>query len=253
MEKRFQNKVALVTGGSSGIGSATAIALAKEGANVVIADWQEDPSCKTITQIKEAGSEGLFIRCDVSKASDVKAMKEQILSHFGRLDYAFNIAGIEGSMAPVHECTEDNWDRTININLKGVWLCMKEEILHMRSNGGGVIVNCSSVAGLTGFLNLPAYVASKHGIVGLTKTAALENATTGIRINAVCPGVIHTAMIDRVTGGDQETEKQYTAMEPIGRMGKPEEIASAVVWLCSNEAAFVTGIALPVDGGFVAG
>jgi NAD(P)-dependent dehydrogenase (short-subunit alcohol dehydrogenase family) len=180
-------------------------------------------------------------------------MMEQILARFGRLDYAFNNAGIEGSMAPVHECTEDNWDRTLNINLKGVWLCMKEEILHMRKNGGGVIVNCSSVAGLTGFMNLPAYVASKHGMVGLTKTAALENATAGIRINAVCPGVIHTAMIDRTTGGDKEMEKQYTAMEPVGRMGKPEEIARAVIWLCSDEASFVTGIAMPVDGGFVAG
>jgi NAD(P)-dependent dehydrogenase (short-subunit alcohol dehydrogenase family) len=253
MEKQFQNKVALVTGGSFGIGSATAIALAKEGANVVIADWIQDSSCSTLTKIKEAGTEGIFIHCDVSNATEVKSMVEQILARFGRLDYAFNNAGIEGSMAPAHECTEENWDRTVNINLKGVWLCMKEEVLHMRNNGGGVIVNCSSVAGLTGFMNLPAYVASKHGIVGLTKTAALENATTGIRINPVCPGVIHTAMIDRVTGGDTETEKQFTAMEPVGRMGNPEEIANAVVWLCSNEASFVTGIALPVDGGFLAG
>ena len=156
-------------------------------------------------------------------------------------------------MAPIHECTEENWDKTIGINLKGVWLCMKDEIVQMRKQGNGAIVNCASIAGLSGFSGLPGYVASKHGVVGLTKTAALENAKSGIRVNAVCPGVIHTAMIDRVTGNDKEVEKQYTAMEPVGRMGQPGEVAETVVWLCSDASSFVTGIAMAVDGGFTAG
>ncbi|MGZ3959294.1 MAG: SDR family oxidoreductase, partial [Flavisolibacter sp.] len=166
---------------------------------------------------------------------------------------AFNNAGIEGTQAPVHECSEENWDATININLKGVWLCMKQELLLMRRQGKGVVVNCASVAGLNGFMGLPAYTASKHGIVGLTKSAALENATAGIRINCVCPGVIHTNMIDRITKMDKKTERQFIALEPIGRMGKPEEVAEAVIWLCSDAASFVTGVAMPVDGGFMAG
>jgi NAD(P)-dependent dehydrogenase (short-subunit alcohol dehydrogenase family) len=152
--------------------------------------------------------------------------------------------------ATTHECTEENWDKTIAVNLKGIWLSMKNEIPQMLKNRKGAIVNCSSVAGLNGFPGLPAYVATKHGVVGLTKTAALEYSTQGIRVNAVCPGVIHTAMMDRLTGKDKEVEKQYTEMEPIGRMGNPEEVAEAVVWLCSDAASFVTGIAMPVDGGF---
>jgi len=253
MDRIFENKVALVTGASYGIGSATAIAFAQRGAKVIVADWIEDKAGTTLKGIKDAGSEGIFVHCDVSKDSDVKAMIDKIISTFGRIDFAFNNAGIEGNMASVQECTEENWDRTININLKGVWLCMKYEIPHMLPQGTGVIVNCSSVAGLNGFANLPAYVASKHGLVGLTKAAALENAQKGIRINAVCPGVIHTPMIDRVTGGDKIAEKQYTVMEPLGRMGTPVEIAEAVVWLCSGAASFVTGIAMPVDGGMIAG
>lgn len=253
MEKNFQDKVVLVTGGSYGIGRATAIAFAKRGAKVIIADWKEDKENTTLNLIKEAGSEGSFIQCDVSKADDVKNLVDKIVSTYGTLDYAFNNAGIEGDTAPVHECTEANWDRTLNINLKGVWLCMKYEILQMLKQGKGVIVNCASVAGLSGFAGLPAYTASKHGIVGLTKTAALENAATGIRVNAVCPGVIHTAMIDRITHGDKQLESQFTAMEPVHRMGKPEEIAEAVTWLCSESASFVTGDAMAVDGGFMAG
>lgn len=252
MDKQFQNQVALVTGGSFGIGRATCIAFAQRGAKVVIADWIEDKEDTTQRLVKEAGSESLFVRCDVSKADDVKALINKTMATFGRLDFAFNNAGIEGRLAPTHECPEENWDKTIGINLKGVWLCMREEILQMRKQGKGAIVNCASVAGLGGFPGLPAYVASKHAVVGLTKTAALENATEGIRINAVCPGVIHTTMIDRVTGQDKEVEKQYTAMEPIGRMGKPEEVAEAVVWLCSDAASFVTGDAMTVDGGFSA-
>jgi len=253
MEKIFQNQVALVTGGSYGIGQATAIAFAQRGANVVIADWKEDEERTTINRIKSEGSEAIFVQCDIAKGSDVQHLMDTIINIFGRLDYAFNNAGIEGMMAPTHECTEENWDKTMDINIKGIWLCMKQEILQMRQQGKGAIVNCASVAGLNGFANLPAYVVSKHGMIGLTKTAAMENATAGIRINAVCPGVIHTAMIDRVTGKNPEAEKQYTAMEPVGRMGRPEEVAEAVVWLCSDAASFVTGIAMPVDGGFVAG
>src|SRR5688572_10413712 len=222
MEQLFSNKVALVTGGSFGIGWATAIAFAQRGAKVVIADWLEDKEGIALRQIKEAGSEGIFIQCDVSKPADVKAVIDKTISTYKRLDYAFNNAGIEGTTALTHECTEENWDKTVGINLKGIWLCMKNEISHMLKQGSGAIVNCASVAGLNGFATLPAYTASKHGVIGLTKTAALENAQTGIRVNAVCPGVIHTAMIDRVTGKDKEVEKAFVAMEPIGRMGEPE-------------------------------
>lgn len=253
MEKIFENKVALVTGGSYGIGRATAVAFAQRGASIVIADWLEDPERETLKQIEAAGSKGLFVQCDVSKTEDVKALIDQTIAAFGRIDYAFNNAGIEGTSASTHECTEANWDKTMDVNLKGVWLCMKQEIPHMLKQEKGAIVNCASIAGLSGFIGLPAYTVSKHGVIGLTKTAALEYAKQGIRVNAVCPGVIHTAMIDRVTGNDKEVEKKYIAMEPIGRMGQPEEVAAAVVWLCSDAASFVTGHAMAVDGGFTAG
>ncbi|MCI4444210.1 MAG: SDR family oxidoreductase [Lentimicrobium sp.] len=250
MENGFKNKVALVTGGSSGIGRATALAFARKGAKIVIADWAE--SQETIDIIENLGGDGIFVKCDVSKNADVKSLIEKIITTFGRLDYAFNNAGIEGSSAPTQDCSEENWDKTISVNLKGIWLCMKYEIPEMLKKGKGVIVNCSSVAGLVGFQGLPAYVASKHGVIGLTKTAALENAKRGIRVNAVCPGVIQTPMIDRLTGKEKESIEQFTGLEPVGRFGKPEEIANAVLWLCSDEASFVTGIAMPVDGGFVA-
>jgi NAD(P)-dependent dehydrogenase (short-subunit alcohol dehydrogenase family) len=252
MEKIFENKVAIVTGGSFGIGRATAVAFAKRGAKIVIADWKADKDNTTLNQVKAAGSDGIFIECDVSKSGDVKKMIDACVSTYGRLDMAFNNAGIEGAQAITADCTEENWDNTISVNLKGVWLCMKMEIPHMLKSGKGAIVNCASVAGLVGFAGLPAYVASKHAIVGLTKTAALEYATQGIRINAVCPGVIHTEMIDRLSGKKADVEKQFTEMEPVGRMGNPEEIAEAVAWLCSDAASFVTGIPMPVDGGFVA-
>ena len=250
METAFKNKVAIVTGGSSGIGKATAIAFAKKGAKVAVVDWIENN--ETVNLIKELGSEAIFIKCDVSKTADVKAMVEKTISAFGRLDYAFNNAGIEGIKANTYDCTEENWDKTIGINLKGIWLCMKYEIPEMLKQGKGVIINCASVAGLIGFAGLPAYVASKHGIIGLTKTTALEYAKQGLRVNAVCPGVIQTPMIDRITGKTKEKIEEFKGLEPIGRFGLPEEIANSVVWMCSDEASFVTGHAMAVDGGFVA-
>ena len=252
MEKIFENKVVIITGGSFGIGRATATAFAQRGAKVVIADLIEDKDAGTLKQIKAAGSEGIFVQCDVSKSNNVQALIDKCIETYGRLDYAFNNAGIEGVQATTHECSEENWDKIISVNLKGIWLCMKMEITHMLKSGGGTIVNCASVAGLVGFTGLPAYVATKHGIVGLTKTAALEYANQEIRVNAVCPGVIHTAMVDRLTGKSKEAEKQFTELEPVGRMGNAEEVAEAVAWLCSDASSFVTGIAMPVDGGFVA-
>lgn len=252
MAKPFEGKVALVTGGSLGIGQATAIAFAKLGATVVIADWMEDSEKETIRQISALGGESMFIACDVSNIHAVGSLKDKIMSNYGRLDVAFNNAGIEGQMSPTHTCTPENWHKTMNVNLTGVWHCMRFEIDQMLKQSKGAIVNCASVAGLSGFSGLAAYAASKHAVVGLTRSAALEYANQGIRINAVCPGVIHTAMIDRITGKAKEVEKQYTAMEPVGRMGTPAEVAQAVVWLCSDEASFVTGAAIPVDGGYSA-
>ena len=250
METEFKNKVAIVTGGSSGIGRATALAFAKKGAHVVVVDWAENT--ETIDLIKKYGVDALFIKCDVSKTAEVKAMVEKTIATFGRLDYAFNNAGIEGTSAQTADCTEENWDKTIGVNLKGIWLCMKYEIPEILKQGKGNIVNCASVAGLVGFGGLPAYVASKHGVIGLTKTAALEYAKMGIRVNVVCPGVIQTPMIDRLTGRNEKSIEQFTALEPLGRFGKPEEIANAVIWMCSDEASFITGHAMAVDGGFIA-
>ena len=250
METIFKGKVAVVTGGASGIGRATSLAFAKQGAKVAVVDWKEND--EMVDLIKDLGSEAIFIKCDVSKAEEVKAMVAKVIAAFGRLDYAFNNAGIEGTQANTFDCTEQNWDKTIGVNLKGIWLCMKYEIPELLKQGKGAIVNCASVAGLIGFAGLPAYVASKHGVVGLTKTTALEYAKLGIRVNAVCPGVIQTPMIDRLTGKTKEAIEQFTGLEPMGRFGLPEEIANAVVWMCSDEASFVTGHAMTADGGFVA-
>jgi len=246
-------KVALVTGAGSGIGRASALAFAREGAKVIVADVATDGGRETAHSIEEQGGEAFFVQADVSAAGDVREMIERAVTTYGRLDCAFNNAGIEGEMATTAECSEDNFDRTIAINLKGVWLCMKYELPQMLEQGGGAIVNCASIAGLVGFPNLPAYTASKGGIVQLTRTAALEYAQSGIRVNALCPGVIHTPMVDRITNRDPETEAQFTAMEPIGRMGAPEEMAEAALWLCSDAASFVTGHPLVADGGMVAG
>lgn len=194
----------------------------------------------------------MFVKCDVSVDLEVKNLIAATVSTYGKLDFAFNNAGIEGHSAPTHECTVENWDKTINVNLRGTWFCMKHEIELMLREGKGAIVNNASIAGLVGFQGIPAYVASKHGIIGLTKTASLEYARQNIRVNVVCPGVIRTPMIDRFTGKNKEVEKQFANQEPIGRLGDPEEVAAAVMWLCSDASSFVTGVALPVDGGWVA-
>ena len=246
----LNGKVALVTGAGSGIGRATALAFAQDGVRVIASDLHAKNGEDTARTIRDMGKLAQFVPADVSKAADVAQLLEQTIAHYGRLDFAFNNAGIEGNMAATADCTEENWDRTLACNLKGVWLCMKYELARMLENGAGAIVNCSSVAGLVGFQQLPAYVASKHGIVGLTRTAALEYAMQGIRVNAVCPGVIRTAMVERIEQGHPGLN--LTAAEPMGRMGTPEEIAAAVVWLCSERASFVTGQALAVDGGWIA-
>ncbi|MEJ0055573.1 MAG: SDR family oxidoreductase [Bacteroidota bacterium] len=251
MENILKGKVAVVTGGSYGIGQATAIAFSKAGASVVVADVVEDIENVTVRTIKAAGGQAIFVACDVSNTSHVQALVKKALDTYGRIDFAFNNAGIEGATAPTQLCTEENWDKTIAVNLKGVWLCMKymlPEIIRAK----GAVVNCASVAGLVGFQGLPAYVASKHAVVGLTKSAALENAKLGVRVNAVCPGVIKTPMVDRMTGKDKTVEKAYEDMEPVGRMGAPEEVAEVVVFLCSEKASFITGQALAVDGGWIA-
>jgi len=252
MAKLFKGEVAIVTGASSGIGRASALEFSKEGAKVVVADVTEKGGKETVEMIKKNGGEAIFVKCDVSNQKEVEQMVKKTISSFSRLDMAFNNAGIEGDQAFTVDCTPENWDRVLNINLKGAWLCMKYEIPEMLKQKKGAIVNCSSVAGLVGFQGIPAYVSSKHGVIGLTKTAALEYARKGIRVNVVCPGVIETPMIERFTHSDPEAEKLLIKSEPIGRMAKPEEVAALAVWLCSGKASFVTGSAITVDGGFVA-
>lgn len=251
MPGRFEGKVVLVTGGSSGIGRAAALAFAREGARVAVADVAPAGE-ETLARVRAGAGQGIFVRADVSSAADVDAMVGTVVRQYGGLDIAFNNAGIEGTKAPTVDCTEENFDRTIAVNLKGIFLCMKHEIPEMLKRGGGAIVNNASVAALVGFSGLPAYCASKGGVVQLTRTAALELSRVGIRVNAVCPGVIRTPMIDRLTARDAAAEAGFVALEPVGRMGLPEEIAAAVLYLCSDDASFVTGVAMPVDGGFAA-
>jgi NAD(P)-dependent dehydrogenase (short-subunit alcohol dehydrogenase family) len=246
------SKVALVTGGSSGIGKAVAIAFADAGFGVVVADVSVEGAEDTVERIRAQGKQAFFVETDASKPHEVAALIDATMATYGRLDCAFNNAGIEGVMAETADCTEENWDRTLAVNLKSVWLCMKHEIPRMLERGGGAIVNCASIAGLVGFSNLPAYTASKHGIVGLTRSAALEYAKRGIRVNAVCPGVIQTPMVDRIFVEHPGMKEQLTVSEPIGRLGRPEEIAGAVLWLCSDQASFVTGQAIAIDGGWTA-
>jgi NAD(P)-dependent dehydrogenase (short-subunit alcohol dehydrogenase family) len=247
--KEFSNKVALVTGGSSGIGRATALAFAQKGAKVVIASRRVNESEETVQLVKDAGSEAIFVKTDITKATEVENLINQTVTTFGRLDYAFNNAGTEGIMGPSIEQTEENWDNVIDSNLKGTWLSMKYEIPQMLKLGGGAIVNNASVAGVVGFSNGSIYCASKHGILGLTKAVALEQAQAGIRINAICPAFIETPMVDRLLN-TEELHAHFLAGHPIGRFGKPEEVAAAVVWLCSPAASFITGHPLLIDGGF---
>lgn len=245
-------KVALVTGASSGIGRATALAFAREGAKVVVADVTVEGGEETVAQVEKAGGEAIFVKTDVSKAVEVEALVAKTVATYGRLDCAHNNAGIAGNAKTIVADTEDNWDRILAINLKGVWLCMKYEIAHMLKQGGGAIVNTASGAGLIGVRRGGAYVASKHGVVGLTKTAALEYAKAGIRVNCVCPGPIDTPMLQGIGGSNQVVIERMVAAQPGGRLGKSAEIAEAAVWLCSDAASFITGLPTPVDGGYTA-
>ena len=252
MSGHFEGRVAIVTGGAMGIGKAVAKAFAGAGASVAVVDRDQKEGEKTAAEINALGS-ARFFPCDVSQPEAVAQMVQSVKQEFGRLDIACNNAGVEGTPeAPTADCSVENWDRVIDINLKGVWLCMKYEIPEMLSGGQGAIVNIASIAGLIGFPGLPAYVASKHGVVGLSRNAALEYATSNIRVNAVCPGGIDTSMLHRVTMQDDEKWREMNEMHPMGRVGKTQEIAAAVLWLCSADASFVTGQALAVDGGYVA-
>ena len=250
MNLSFENKVAFVTGASSGIGRTTAMAFAREGASVVVADIAEARNQETARLVEDLGGRALAVKCDVTRSEDVKAALDKTVEAFGRLDFAFNNAGIEPRKpAPTAEYEEEEWNRIIDINLRGVFLCMKYEIPLILKQGGGAIVNTSSGAGIIGIKGSPAYTAAKHGVIGLTKAAALDYAAQNIRINAVCPGYIDTPMMGRFTGGTPEGRAKVIAEEPVGRMEKPEEIAAAVVWLCSDMAAFVIGHSMVIDGG----
>jgi NAD(P)-dependent dehydrogenase (short-subunit alcohol dehydrogenase family) len=253
MATELVGKVGLVTGGTSGIGRETAVLFAKAGAKVVVAGRRAPEGEETIELVRAAGGEGLFVKTDVSKASEVETLIQKAVERFGRLDVAFNNAGIEGVWTPIVRQSEEDWDRTIAVNLKGVWLCLKYEIRQMLKQGGaGAIVNMSSTTGLVGAVGAAAYSASKHGVIGLTKSAALENAKSGIRINAVCPGFVETPMADRVFRAPG-VHKYVLSCHPIGRLGRPTEIAEAVLWMCSDRASFMTGQSLVLDGGFLAG
>lgn len=247
----MNGKVAIITGGASGIGLAAAELFASRGANVVIADVDAVAGEQAVASLPEG--QAIFVRTDVSQEEDVQAMVAKIVEHFGRLDYAVNNAGVGGAAATTAEYTLDDWRRVIDINLTAVWLCMKYELNQMLNNGGGAIVNVSSILSMVGFATAPAYVASKHGVNGLTKTAAVEYATQGIRVNTVSPGFIYTAMLEKA-GMAKGTElyDQIAGLHPMQRMGTPEEAANLIVWACSDEASFVTGATLLVDGGYTA-
>jgi NAD(P)-dependent dehydrogenase (short-subunit alcohol dehydrogenase family) len=252
MAGAMTGKVALVTGGSSGIGRATCVRFAQEGAAVVLGARRVAEGEETARLVREAGGEALFVRTDVAQPADVESLVATCLARHGRLDYACNNAGTEGAVGPLVGCSEAQWDAIVGTNLKGVWLCMKAEVPPMRARGGGAIVNVSSVAGLIGFPGLGPYVATKHGIIGLTKTAAMEHAQDHIRVNAVCPGLIDTAMADRFTGGAQSALEQFIlSLKPMRRRGAPTEVAEAILWLCSDAASYVTGQSMVVDGGLM--
>lgn len=249
----WDGKVALITGGTSGIGRETAVLFAERGARVVVAGRREQEGNATLELIRGAGGEGIFVKADVSRASDVEALVQKTVAVFGGLDCAFNNAGIEGAWIRIVDQTEEDWDKTIDINLKGTWLCLKFELQQMLKQGrGGAIVNNSSVAGFIGSYGTATYSASKHGVMGLTKAAALEVAKNGIRVNVICPAVIETPMAQRLFG-EPEANKIALGLHPVGRFGKPGEVAEAVLWMCSSAAGFMTGQSLVLDGGLLAG
>ena len=252
MAGSFDGKVALITGGNSGIGKAAAIKFAQEGAKVVVAARRVPEGEEAVGTIRRAGGEAIFVKADVSKTADVEAMVNRTIEAYGRLDYAFNNAGFLGVDILTHEYPEEAWNTVINVNLKGVWLCMKYQVPRMLEQGGGAIVNNSSVNGLVGSPGESAYTASKHGVIGLTRTAALEYAGRGIRVNAVCPGYIYTPMVEEIVDANPEDTRRILQRYPLGRLGTSEEAAEAAVWLCSDAASFITGAALPVDGGMMA-
>ena len=252
MNHSFAGKVALVTGAGSGIGLATAKAFGEAGASVVLADRREDAVRAAAEGLSASGGKALAVRCDVTDDTQVASMIDRTVSTFGRLDAAFNNAGVIQRRVDTAEISGEEWDRVMAINLRGVWSCVKYELPQMLRNGGGAIVNCSSIGGVIGVPGLAAYHAAKHGVIGLTKTAALEYATRKIRINAVCPGTINTPMAESLTGGDPKILAEFLKDEPIGRIAEPEEVAAGVLWLCSPGASYVVGHALFVDGGYTA-
>jgi NAD(P)-dependent dehydrogenase (short-subunit alcohol dehydrogenase family) len=253
MTPELQGKVGVITGGTSGIGREAAVLFAKAGAKVVVAGRREGEGKETIELVRAAGGDGLFVKTDVTRAGEVQGLVQKTVEKYGRLDVAFNNAGIEGNWLPIVEQPEEDWDSTIAINLKGVWLSLKYEIQQMlKQGGGGAIVNMASVAGLIGSAGAATYIASKHGVMGLTKSAALETARHGIRINVVCPAVIETAMSERLFG-EPEARNFALGLHPIGRVGTPMEVAQAVLWMCSDQASFMTGQSLVLDGGMLAG
>jgi NAD(P)-dependent dehydrogenase (short-subunit alcohol dehydrogenase family) len=251
MTKTLEGKVALITGGTTGIGRDTAVLFAKEGAKVVFTGRREKEGNETLNLVRAAGGNGLFLKSDVAKTSDIQSMVQKTVEKYGRLDIAFNNAGVEGAWIPIADQTEENWDYVHNINLKGLWLCLKYEIQQMMKQGsGGAIVNMSSVAGLMGYAGASVYVASKHGVIGLTKCAAIECASAKIRVNAVCPAVIETEMAARAFA-DPEVSKFVLSQHPLGRFGKGIEVAEAVLWLCSDKSSFTTGQYVAIDGGLL--
>src|SRR6516225_7172794 len=249
----LDSKVALITGAGSGIGRATARIFAREGARLVLVDVVEKGGEETLQMVKEVGAAAIFRKADVSKSVDVDGAVADAVAAYGRLDCAFNNAGIGGAGRLTHEYSEEEWNRVIAVNLTGVWLCMKAEITQMLKQGSGAIVNTSSIMGLTGAIRVPAYTAAKHGVAGLTRAAALEYGRNGIRINAVCPAPIYTPMMGRIAQVRPDVEQRMARAEPLKRLGEPEEIGEAVAWLCSDHASYVTGLPMPVDGGFMAG
>jgi NAD(P)-dependent dehydrogenase (short-subunit alcohol dehydrogenase family) len=249
MTNPMEKKVGIVTGGGSGIGRTTALAFARTGVKVVVGDVVLESAEETSHLIRQLGGESIAVPCDVSKSADVKILVDRTISAYGRLDYAFNNAGIPGAVAPVTDWPEETWDQTCSVNLKGVWLCMKYEIPEMLKQGKGVIVNNSSISGLVGCPGLSGYTASKHGVVGITKCVALEYAKQGIRVNAVCPASIRTPLTESVIEAHPEMKSFLENVQPIGRLGVAEEVAATVLWLCSDASSYITGLAVAIDGG----